>query len=151
MTPILIVLIAVITDEVGQDWLKSTPHKIDAGNKRYSCDLPYYPPNITEPTLTIEDKNEVRSHLPNMGVYKCFLSSGHLGEGKSYFTQPIFLYFQLYLMIIQAANMFFLVSTLVTVRRLFRNQDKMKGGEKSLKSYKKQFSTIGRLCIVMGE
>ena len=141
----------MITDEVGQKWNRDTVVYQPPSNKNYTCDLP---PNVTDVTeivgITQEEKNEVVRFLPNMGVYKCFLSNGHLGYKKSYFTQPIFLYFQLYLMIIQAANMFFLVSTLVTVRRLFRNQDKMKGGEKSLKTYKKQFSTIGRLCIVMG-
>ena len=141
------------TDEVGQEWLRNNPATIVGSNKTYTCSIEYIAPTLNsslteDDVVTIEDRKNLMRYLPNMGVYKCFLSNGRLSH--EYFTHPIFLYFQLYLMIIQAANMFFLVSTLVTVRRLFRNQDKMKGGEKSLKSYKKQFSTIGRLCIVMG-
>ena len=33
-------------------------------------------------------------YLPNMGLYSCFLGNGFVGIGKSYFSHPIFIYFQ---------------------------------------------------------
>ena len=40
------------------------------------------------------DTEKYQRYLPNMGIYGCFLSNGLDGIGKSYFSNPVFIYFQ---------------------------------------------------------
>ena len=40
-----------------------------------------------------------RVHLPNMGEFSCFIGNGEDGKGKSYFENPIFIYFQSFLLV----------------------------------------------------
>ena len=41
-----------------------------------------------------------QQYLPNMGVYSCFLDNGILGQGKTYFAHPIFIYFQSFMLVL---------------------------------------------------
>ena len=41
-------------------------------------------------------------HLPNMGVYGCFLGNGYHGEGSTYFGHPVFIYFQSFMLVLFA-------------------------------------------------
>ena len=40
------------------------------------------------------------TYLPNMGKYSCFIDNGYLGIGNSYFSHPIFIYFQSFMLVL---------------------------------------------------
>lgn len=73
-----------------------------------------------------EDHNDWK-HYPNMGVHRCFL--GHSPDMTIYYLQtPSVLYFQVYLFILQIANIFFLSSTISTIHQTFKNKEKLRHG-----------------------
>ena len=53
--------------------------------------------------------------LPNMGRYHCFLGQAETCA-PNYFTHPVFIYFQSFLIIIQIVNTFFLITTSIQMR-----------------------------------
>ena len=69
--PLLINIYILIVDEVGQTYVEN-----------HTCGE-IFP----------------QKHLPNMGVFGCFLDNGALGEGSSYFGHPIFIYFQSFMLV----------------------------------------------------
>lgn len=168
--PLLIIMITAITDEVGQDWLAENRHSAHVPiitrsginksegyrgevfcNTTVFSDQPGENVTLSTDSLKIVDTEEVERFLPNMGIYKCFLSNGFHGKGKSYFTQPIFLYMQMYMLMIQIANTFFLISTMRTVNELFKAKKKANQDMKDNELYVRQFKTIGRLFIITGK
>ena len=171
--PLLIIMITAITDEVGQDWLEENRHssysvpiitrsginKSEGYRGEVFCNTTVFSDQPGEndtlskysaDSLKIVDTEEVERFLPNMGIFKCFLSNGFLGKGKSYFTQPIFLYMQMYMLMIQIANTFFLISTMWTVNELFKAKKRANQDMKDNELYVRQFKTIGRLFIITG-
>ena len=159
--PLLIIMITAITDEVGQDWLEENRHSaysvpfitLSGMNKSegYRGEVFCNATVFSEHPFKIVDTEEVERFLPNMGIFKCFLSNGFLGKGKSYFTQPIFLYMQMYMLMIQIANTYFLISTMWTVNELFKAKKRANQEMKDNEVYVRQFKTIGRLFIITGE
>ena len=166
----LIIMITAITDEVGQDWLEENRHHaISSPVSETRNSVGYTGEPICNTSVFLEhpreiitvsndsdaseivDTNEVRRFLPNMGIYRCFLGNGFLGKGRSYFTQPIFLYMQMYMLMIQIANTFFLISTMWTVNELFKAKKRANQDMKDNELYVKQFKTIGRLFIITGK
>ena len=66
-------------------------------------------------------------HYPNMGVYGCFL--GHSADMTLYYLQtPPVIYFQVYLFILQIANIFFLSSTIRIIHQNFKHREKLRHG-----------------------
>ena len=41
-----------------------------------------------------------KQYLPNMGAFGCFLGNGIIGQGKSYFINPVFIYFQSFMLVL---------------------------------------------------
>ena len=77
---------------------------------------------IVDATAPRDGNAENSLHYPNMGVYSCFLGAVKTPEEQSYFGQPEFLYFQVFIMILQIANMIFLGITINTLLKGWKNQ-----------------------------
>ena len=62
-------------------------------------------------TTLIDKSGNESLILPNMGKYGCFLGSEGSSSNAPYFHTPIFLYYHLFLLIVQILNIFFFAST----------------------------------------
>ena len=61
-------------------------------------------------------------HYPNMGRYGCFLGAVVTAEHQSFFGRPEFIYFYVFLLILQIFNTFFLGHTLWFLNEGWKNQ-----------------------------
>ena len=63
-------------------------------------------------------------HFPNMGLFLCFVGQGRLpgDQRTSYFSSPLFLYYGVFLLLIQLANVFFLGATIKILIEGWKNQ-----------------------------
>ena len=64
-------------------------------------------------------------HYPNMGKYGCFLGAVVTAEHQSFFGRPEFIYFYVFLLILQLFNTFFLGHTLWFLNEGWKNQKKL--------------------------
>ena len=74
-------------------------------------------------------RDGITSHYPNMGELRCFLGEGkpQKMEHPSYFESAKFIYNDLFLVIVQLVNGFFLISIGRVLSRGFQNQaDRLK-------------------------
>ena len=62
-------------------------------------------------------------HHPNMGVFRCFL--GAAKNDQSYLTSPRFIYSDVFIILIQLVNIYFLSSVIVVLYRGWENQAKL--------------------------
>ena len=118
--PLLIVSMTAIVDSQ-----KPTSH----GNE---TSVEESQPNIDNICMmaTVENStsygNGTSQYYPNMGVYECFLGYDPFIR-DSYFVQtPGFIYFQVYLIILQFANIFFLSCTVRSIHETFRNKKQLR-------------------------
>ena len=72
-----------------------------------------------------EDKDE-RQYFPNVGTYQCFPGYSITEERPSFFATPEFLYFELYLLIINIANLFFFGSAIKAIRAAYINREQLR-------------------------
>jgi hypothetical protein len=90
-------------------------------------------------------KGKPKSELmfyPEMGVYSCFLGSQRTSEHGSYFTSPVFLYYQSVLIMVQICNLVLLILTWV---HLHQNQQ---GSTKESRSH--NFYLFFKLFFILG-
>ena len=64
-------------------------------------------------------------HYPNMGIYACFLGSVITLEKQNYLGRPDFLYFQVFQLILQLLNTFFLGHTIWFLKIGWKNQKEL--------------------------
>ena len=77
---------------------------------------------IIDATAPRDGNAENSLHYPNMGVYSCNLGAVKTSEVQSYFGRPEFIYFQVFIMILQIFNMIFLGITISTLLKGWKNQ-----------------------------
>jgi len=84
---------------------------------------------------------------PEMGVYSCFLGSQKTSAGSSYFTTPVFIYYQSVLILVQISNLVFLVMIWIKMRQAGDGQDQ----EMNTKEGKRRnFSLFIKLFFILG-
>jgi len=114
---------------------------------------------IVDSTGSGERNAENLIHHPNMGKYSCFLGSVRTPYAKSYFGSPQFIYFQVFIMILQISNMIFLTITISSLYKGWQNQERLlkitgKDNQNDLKQrfekLKGQLGIVVRLFIIMG-
>ena len=59
------------------------------------------------------------------GIYDCFLSRQRTCEAPYYFETPTFIYFQVYVIIIQLINLFFMGFTVKNIHETFKYKEQM--------------------------
>ena len=62
-------------------------------------------------------------HHPNMGVFRCFLGASK--NDQSYLTSPRFIYSDMFIILIQLVNIYFLSSVIIVLYRGWENQAKL--------------------------
>ena len=94
-------------------------------------------PLLISAITAIADKSrpegKVTPHFPNMGVVWCFLGEHHGQDRPNYLGSAKFIYMDLFMLLIQIANIFFLGSICLVLFKGWKNQarlDKMKGLDK---------------------
>ena len=81
------------------------------------------------PTHEVTGFPQVTPHFPNMGVVRCFVGE-HYEDGLTYFGSAKFIYVDLFILLIQIANIFFLGSICTALFKGWKNQaslDTIKG------------------------
>ena len=77
---------------------------------------------IIDASVARDGNPDTLIHYPNMGRYSCFLGAVKTGEHQSYFGRPEFIYFQVFLVILQVSNMVFLGITIKFLYQGWGNQ-----------------------------
>ena len=62
---------------------------------------------------------------PCRGIYSCFLGSQKTSETPYYFETPIFIYFQVYMIIILIMNIFYMGYTVKKIHEMLKHQEQM--------------------------
>ena len=81
---------------------------------------------IVDATGNADGNEENLIHHPNMGMYSCFLGAvATPSTPQSYFGRPEFIYYHVFIMLLQIANMFFLGITVHSIYKGWKNEAKM--------------------------
>jgi len=84
---------------------------------------------------------------PEMGVYSCFLGSQKTSASRSYFTSPVFIYYQSVLILVQISNLVFLTMTWIQMCKAGDGQNQ----DGNIKDGKRQnFSLFMKLFFILG-
>merc|ERR1719219_1253616 len=91
-------------------------------------------------------------HFPNMGVVRCFLGEQYKSDQK-YLESAKFIYMDIFILLIQIANIFFLGSICSVLFKGWGNQarlDEMKGNADWFKRTRQHATIIVRLFVILG-
>jgi len=102
-------------------------------------------------------KPRVQPHFPNMGDLRCFLGEPAQRPRSYYFESAKFIYFDVFVLVIQLVNLLFFCCIMVVIHRGWKNQadlvnfrgDSQTYQEKFKKS-KKQALIVVRLSVILG-
>jgi len=87
----------------------------------YAQGLPFVICSITAIVDSLKPQDECL-YFPNMGVFRCFFGDKLSEPRRSYFVSARFLYFDIFLLLVQLANIFFICSILFVLNKGWRTQ-----------------------------